>query len=90
MGDPLVPQVRYRVPNPPALSIRRPGGRVARRGGDAVDAPARPALDQARVDQSERHVVVAVCREVSSQPFGPFRGVTGDREPLADLRCGKP
>jgi hypothetical protein len=40
-------------------------------------------------DQSERHVVVAVRRKVTSQPFDPFHGLTGDREPLANLRCGQ-
>jgi len=46
---------------------------------DAVDASARPALNQARVDQPERHEVVAVRRKVAPQAFDPLRGLAGDR-----------
>jgi hypothetical protein len=50
---------------------------------DAVQPSARPALNQARIDQAERDVVIAVRREVRSQAFesidSPVGGRTHDR-----------
>src|SRR5262245_26941907 len=55
----------------------------------ALHPPARPSLNQARIDQSERDVVITVGREVTSQPFDPLGWVSGDREPATYLRRGQ-
>ena len=70
------------MPGPPAWR-RAPtglGGRGGPRGRGAG-----PGLDQARIDETQRHVAVTLRNDIRADALDPFLGSAGDRQPLADL-----